>query len=194
MSDRTPAYYLWWDCETTGLDHVMDPMLEIACIVTTPQLEDVPGKTFHTLIELTDWGKERIDENEYVKNMHTSNGLLSELQSTHPMTMEAAEAAVITMLKGLPNEGPIHLAGTGVSAFDKQVIANQMPKLNDVLDYRTLDIGQVRRFLKYVVCVSEGVMPPEADDQHRAMGDVMNALEQGRTFQELLVNFIEGSD
>ena len=192
MPKKEPKYLLWWDCETTGLDHVVDPIVEVAVLVTDMHLNEIEGKRFHTLVDPGSWGMERLFGNAYVMEMHTKNGLVDEMKRGLPMLLEGAESSIIAMVKHLPDveEGAVLLAGSGVAAFDKQVIAAQMPRLNEVLDYRTIDVGHLRRFLKNVVDISDDLMPSQADDNHRAQGDVLNALEQARGMKNLLLNAV----
>lgn len=180
-----PKYLLWIDLETTGLDHAMDPILEIACIVTTPDLRQT-GDRFEAVIDPGgDWWERTMSD--YVREMHTKNGLLQHVRTGKVLTTAAAESQLLAMLDALPADDgdprPILLAGTGVAAFDRRVIENQMPLLHTFLDYRMIDVGYMRRFLSYVCEVPDEAMPPKADDNHRAMADVEVALEQAGAFQ-----------
>lgn len=187
MPKPDPKFYIWCDIETTGLDPVLDPPLEIAVMVTTPDLKEVdPVRRFHSLLRLTTWAEERINKNDYVKNMHTENGLLDELGRGMGMSVEDVDEALCNMFDTL-GDIPVMLAGTGVAAFDMRVLEAWMPRFHGRLDYRTYDIGHMRRFLKYTVEVPETWMPPEADESlHRARGDLLNALDQAIGMRDML--------
>lgn len=192
MPKADPAYYLWCDIETTGLDTTMDPPLEIATMVTTPDLEEVePVRRFHSIIRTSAWAEQRLAENDYVRQMHTENGLLQELADGHGMDKADIESAILAQLDTLPTPGPIFLAGTGVQAFDIRVIEAHWPRLHERLDYRTIDVGGMRRFMKYTVGAPEHWLPQEADESlHRSRGDLINALDQARGFKGFISNAI----
>lgn len=188
MPKPDPAYFLWCDIETTGLDTTLDPPLEIATLITTPNLAEVePVRRFHSIIRTSSWAEQRLAENDYVREMHTENGLLQELADGHGMDKADIEHAILAQLDTLPSDGPVFLAGTGVQAFDIRVIEAHWPFLHERLDYRTIDIGGMRRFLKYSMGVPEVWMPDEADESlHRSRGDVINALDQAKGMSSLL--------
>jgi oligoribonuclease (3'-5' exoribonuclease) len=167
----------------------MDPMLEVATILTDMDLVEIEFKRFHALLDLTPWAKTRLEENFYVKDMHERNGLLDAIKITQPLTLEGAEASIMAQIEPFTHEGAILLAGTGVAAFDRQIITHQMPRLDDMLDYRTIDVGHLRRMMKYVVRMDESWMPPSADEGHRARSDVINALVQARVLRDLMQEF-----
>lgn len=192
MPSPDPKYYLWMDLETTGLDPAMDPPLEVAVLVTTPDLIEVPGTRFQALMPLDEWARLRLSETPFVENMHKDNGLLSEIERGIPMMHEGVENSILSILQSLSDDPkPVFLAGTGVAAFDIHVLRTWMPRLADYLDYRTIDVGQIRRFLKYVLNVKGEWMPEEADNNHRAQGDLLNSLNQAR---ELMTMIGDGFD
>lgn len=182
-------YLLWLDLETTGLDTTADVPLELACLVTDMELRPVKNHEweYEVLFSSDGWAAIRLAENEYVTNMHTENGLLAAIKQGHPKTIQGAENELLAMIAALPwgIDEAIALAGTGVAAYDMRVLENWMPRLAEFLDYRTFDIGHMRRFLSDIVGLSDDQMPPKADDEHRAMGDVHNALEQAAGMKHL---------
>ena len=64
---------VWIDCEMTGLDTVNDALVEVACIVTDGDLNELdPG--LQIVIATDQEHLERMDP--YVVSMHTESGLL----------------------------------------------------------------------------------------------------------------------
>lgn len=182
-----PPHLLWMDLETLGLDTRNDPPVEVATLVTTPDLVEVSDTQFHCLIGLDWYGEKRLKANPYVANMHTENGLLEELRTKLCKTMEGAENSILAILGGLGAEpNTVCLAGSGVAAFDMQVLKHWMPSLYKFLNYRTFDVGHIRRFLEYTLDVPLDDFLEKADDHHRAEGDVQNALNQARELRDFL--------
>lgn len=189
MPKPDPKYFLWVDLETTGLSHDKDVPLEVAALITTPDLQEIDGcPRFHTLLMADGYAMDRLDLSPIAKEMHVANGLLADIEALGdkaPLPDEV-ELDFADWIKEHCPEGPIFLAGTGVAAFDIKVIECWFPAVRELLDYRTIDIGQTRRVMKHVLGYSDEQMPAEADSEHRARGDVMNALDQTREIKRLL--------
>ena len=67
---------MWIDCEMTGLDLTGDALIEVAALVTDPQL-NVLGPGIDVLIRPPAEALERMGD--FVRQMHTTSGLLDEL-------------------------------------------------------------------------------------------------------------------
>jgi oligoribonuclease (3'-5' exoribonuclease) len=197
-----PTHYLWCDLETTGEpDERKGPILEAAFILTNTALEQVAEERSWVLNPY-DWcethqpnegqhlWRRQIDEHPVVREMHTANGLLRDLEelnlwANHPI----AEAHVLDMLED-NDVKPHHvmLAGSGVGHFDRRFIRAQMPRLEKHLYYPNLDIGVMRRFAKHTVGFS---IPSFNDDKtHRALDDVRLHLEEARWWKETMGSWI----
>lgn len=73
-------HLLWLDLETTGTDETKDSIIEIGCILTTPDLRDKePTATFQRIISPSDEALGRLLRNGIVREMHEANGLLDDL-------------------------------------------------------------------------------------------------------------------
>lgn len=185
MSNKTITHLAFIDVETTGLDKQRDPIIEIAIVLTDMDLNRV---TVYSTPILT--GKafleSRFKDNDYVREMHTKNGLLSCLESdTKWPTLEETEYRMTTILARYTEPGAVMIAGSGVAQFDQQVLRIQMPALDQWFAYYPMDVGVIRRFIKNVMR-RDDLLLPEVESVHRALDDVNRALTEARHYREIL--------
>lgn len=180
---RNVTHYAWIDIETTGLDKVHDPIIEIAMILTDTDLNRI--RAFSSPIQAEPRIlEERLMHNDYVREMHTKNGLLSCFaEDTKWPTIEEAEVRMTTILSKHASPDEVMIAGSGVAQFDQQVIRVQMPRLDQWFAYYPMDIGVIRRFIKHTL-VRPDLLLPEADSTHRALEDAQRALLEARHYRD----------
>ena len=90
---------VWIDCEMTGLDLGADALIEVAVVVTDYELRPL-AEGIDVLIKPSAAALEQM--NDYVRTMHTSSGLLAELEDG--LTMEAARKTVLDYVTSLVPE------------------------------------------------------------------------------------------
>ena len=81
---------VWIDCEMTGLDLGKDALIEVAVVVTDYELKPL-GEGIDVLIKPPAQALEQM--NDFVRQMHTSSGLLDELDGG--LTMSEAQRVVL---------------------------------------------------------------------------------------------------
>jgi oligoribonuclease len=171
MANEQPNL-IWIDCEMTGLDLENDVLVEIAVLVTDSDL-NVIGEGIDLVIAATP--EQLVGMNEFVTQMHTNSGLITEIPSG--ISVSAAEDAIIKYLESASTvAGKSPLAGNSVSV-DRSFIARDMPRLNDYLHYRTIDVSSVkelaRRWNAKVYFNS-----PAKIGNHRALGDIQDSIAE----------------
>ena len=109
-----------------------------------------------------------------VKKMHTESGLINEIP--YGVSISEAEEAVINYLSTLTQPGKSPLAGNSVG-MDRNFIARDMPRLNEYLHYRTVDVSSIkelaRRWYPKVYFNS-----PAKTGNHRALGDIKDSIAE----------------
>jgi oligoribonuclease len=184
------THLLWIDLETTGTDERADPIIEIGCILTGWDLQQV--EPFQDIVvpdptRFPRW-RGRLAANDYVHKMHKDNGLLAEIDqapSNAGTHAQGVEADVLDLLKRhRVKEHQVMLAGSGVSHFDRRFLKMQMPFLDAYLAYPNLDIGIVRRFLEKVC----GMHLPELETgkTHRAYDDIVHHLNEAAAYRNMI--------
>ena len=127
-SERSQDRIVWIDCEMTGLNLTADALIEVAALVTDSQLT-VLGDGVDVVIRPPEGVLEHMED--IVRNMHTSSGLLDELDAG--ITLQQAEDAVMEYVRHwVPESRKAPLAGNSVGT-DRGFLARDMPELEDGL-------------------------------------------------------------
>jgi oligoribonuclease len=171
MANEQPNL-IWIDCEMTGLDLVKDVLVEIAVLVTDSEL-NVIGEGIDLVIAATP--EQLAGMNEFVTQMHTNSGLITKIPTGIALT--EAEDLIIKYLESANTvSGKSPLAGNSVSV-DRSFIARDMPRLNNYLHYRTIDVSSVkelaRRWNPKVYFNA-----PAKTGNHRALGDIQDSIAE----------------
>ena len=177
---------VWIDCEMTGLDLSADALIEVAAVVTDYALKPL-GKGIDVLIRPPAAALEQMGD--FVRDMHTSSGLLDELGNG--LTMAEAQHAVLDYVRSLvPQPRTAQLAGNSVGT-DKAFLVRDMPELVDYLHYRVVDVSSIKELAKrwYPRTFFHS---PEKHGGHRALADILESIDELRYYREVLFPAGEG--
>jgi oligoribonuclease len=171
-------HLIWIDCEMTGLLLDKDVLVEIAVLVTDSEL-NIIGEGVDLVIKATP--EQLASMNEFVTQMHTASGLITEIPSG--VSLADAEDQIIKYLESAGTvSGKSPLAGNSVSV-DRSFIARDMPKLNEFLHYRTVDVSSVkelaRRWQPKIY-----FQAPAKTGNHRALGDIQDSIAELKYYRE----------
>jgi oligoribonuclease len=180
---------VWVDCEMTGLSLDNDALIEVAAVVTDSELNilTADGSTEPGIDVLIAPSTQALDQmNDYVRNMHTTSGLLDELADpTKTLSMTEAEDAILTYIRQFvcePRKAP--LGGNSVGT-DKMFLIRDMPTLVDHLHYRIIDVSTIkeltRRWYPRVYYAS-----PDKQGGHRALADILESIDELRYYRQTL--------
>ena len=169
---------VWIDCEMTGLDPDVEVLVEIAVVVTDSELTLLDDGL--DLLIATDPAKLAGME-EVVREMHSSSGLLDALTSA-TLTVEEAERQVLDYVqRWVPERRKAPLCGNSI-ATDRSFIARYMPKLDDHLHYRMVDVSSIkelsRRWYPKVYFNA-----PAKTGGHRALADIIDSINELRYYR-----------
>ena len=175
MANDNPPL-IWIDCEMTGLSLERDALVEIAVLVTDAEL-NVLGDGVDVVIATSSEKLEGM-RNE-VRAMHTESGLLEKIPQG--VTLSQAEEMVISYLQNHTVSGKSPLAGNSVG-MDRNFIARDMPRLNEFLHYRTVDVSSIKELARrwYPKVYFNA---PKKTGNHRALGDIKDSIEELRYYR-----------
>lgn len=179
---------VWIDCEMTGLDLGSDALIEIAVLVTDPEL-NVLGDGVDVVVRPP--AEALAAMSPFVRQMHTASGLLDELAGGR--TLAEAEAEVLAYVRRYePLAGKAPLGGNSV-ATDKMFLMRDMPGLVDHLHYRIVDVSTLkelaRRWASPVAWHA-----PEKHGGHRALADIRESINELKYYREALFLPDAGAD
>ncbi|MEV7356437.1 MULTISPECIES: oligoribonuclease [Streptomycetaceae] len=174
MNDRL----VWIDCEMTGLDLDQDALVEVAALVTDSEL-NILGEGVDVIIRPP--AEALAGMPEVVRAMHTSSGLLEELEQG--VTLAEAEARVLAYIREhVPEAGRTPLCGNSV-ATDRGFLARDMPALEKHLHYRIVDVSSIKELARrwYPKAYYNS---PQKGGNHRALADIRESIDELRYYRE----------
>jgi oligoribonuclease len=164
--------YLWLDLETTGLDPRTEQILEVAVVATGRGPHFPQGSPALTSILVTPESWKLDGMNDYVRQMHTANGLLLELQNAFhyfPSTVERQLLTYITQWEWEMDGLPI-LAGSSPH-FDRGFLDVHMPRFSAALHHRHFDVSTLK-----MAHMDMGHPKFPKAEAHRAWPDILESM------------------
>jgi oligoribonuclease len=179
----------WIDLEMTGLDPARHTIVEIAALVTDDDLtviEEGPDLVVHASPE------ELAQMDDVVRNMHTTSGLLANMEAS-TLTLAEAGARTLTFLqKHIRQPRTVPLAGNSIGT-DRRFLAAFLPDIEDYLHYRSVDVSTIkelcRRWRPEVYKAA-----PAKKGGHRALQDIRESVSELAYYRGALFNHTEGAD
>jgi oligoribonuclease len=164
---------VWIDCEMTGLDLKTDRLIEIAVLVTDADL-NILGDGIDVVIHADDAALSSMIP--VVTEMHTRSGLIEEVRSS-TIDVAAAEELVLEYIRTHVKQAKTApLAGNSI-ATDRGFIARDMPKLDDYLHYRMIDVSSIKELCRrWYPRIYFG--QPEKGLAHRALADILESIRE----------------
>lgn len=164
---------VWIDCEMTGLDLGKDKLIEVAALVTDPEL-NVLGEGVDLVIHADDESLDAMPP--VVRDMHAKSGLTEEVRRS-AITMAEAEEAVLAYVKEyVPNPRTAPLCGNSI-ATDRGFLARDMPALDAHLHYRMIDVSSIKELCRrWYPRVYFG--QPAKGLSHRALADIRESIRE----------------
>ncbi len=164
---------VWIDLEMTGLNAASDAILEIAAVVTGSDL--VPVAEIERVIFQPDEVLDRMSDR--VRRIHTENGLAALVRASRTTRADAERAVLDAIARHCP-PGEGILCGNSVY-HDWRFLVRHMPRLEQHLHFRQIDIGTISVLVNAWYPHIEYVRPPT---NHRALADVRASLEELRYY------------
>ncbi|MBP7606285.1 MAG: oligoribonuclease [Giesbergeria sp.] len=162
---------VWLDCEMTGLDPHTERIIEIAVVVTGPQLAprvEGPVLVVHQSDELL--GK----MDAWNKGTHGRSGLIDKVRASTLVEAEA-EQQIIDFLKHYVPKGKVPLCGNSIGQ-DRRFLALYMPRLEAFLHYRNVDVSTLKELARR--WKPEAYSSFKKAQKHTALADVYESIEE----------------
>jgi oligoribonuclease len=162
---------IWIDLEMTGLYPDTDRIIEVAVVVTDPQITvriEGPVLAIHqsdaVLNGMDNWNK----------GTHGKSGLTERVrQST--VDEDQAQQQVMAFLKQYVPKGKSPMCGNSICQ-DRRFLARTMPALEDFFHYRNLDVSTLKELAKrWKPAALEGFKKAQA---HTALADIHESIDE----------------
>ena len=172
---------IWIDCEMTGLDIFHDELCEVSVVPTDFTLK-VLDKGIDLVIRPSEVAVAHM--NDFVRDMHTSSGLVDEWNRSGLSLDEAQKQVVDYVFCFLPRHGKAHLAGNSVGS-DKKFLDRYMPDLMSRLHYRVIDVSTLKELSRrWYPDVYRN--KPAKHGGHRALADIIESIDELRYYRDMM--------
>jgi oligoribonuclease len=162
---------IWIDLEMTGLVPERDRIIEIAVVVTDPQVTlRVEGPVF--AVHQSDAVLDGMDA--WNKGTHGRSGLTERVRASM-VDETAASAQVIDFLRRYVPAGKSPMCGNSICQ-DRRFLAIHMPQLEAFFHYRNLDVSTLKELARrWKPAVLERFKKAQA---HTALADIHESIDE----------------
>jgi oligoribonuclease len=175
--NKSDQNLVWLDCEMSGLDPEKERLLEIAVVITGPNLEPrVESPVF--VIHQSDALLAAMDA--WNKGTHGRSGLIDKVRAS--VVDEAqAEAELLAFIgRYVPKNGS-PMCGNSIGQ-DRRFLVKYMPKLEAWFHYRNLDVSTLKELAKrWKPAVYDSFRKHQ---KHTALADVHESIDELAHYRE----------
>ena len=168
---------VWLDCEMSGLDPERERLLEIAIVITGPDLSprvEGPVLVIHQSDELLN----KMDA--WNKGTHGKSGLIDKVRAS-TLTEEDAQTQLIEFIKRYVSKGASPICGNTIGQ-DRRFFIKYMPKLEGWFHYRNLDVSTLKELSRR--WKPEVFNAFKKAQKHTALADVHESIDELAHYRE----------
>ena len=177
---RSENNLIWIDLEMTGLFPDTDRIIEIAVIVTDPQVTlrvEGPVLAIHQSDALLD------GMDAWNKSTHGRSGLVDRVKASS-VDEAAAETQVIAFLERYVPKGKSPMCGNSICQ-DRRFLARTMPRLEAFFHYRNLDVSTLKELARrWKPEALEGFKKAQS---HTALADIHESIDELLHYRQRLL-------
>ena len=168
---------VWVDMEMTGLDPDNDRIIEVAVVVTDPELNIIAeGPVF--AIHQSDATLDKMDN--WNKGTHGKSGLIDRVKASTVSEAQAEQELIAFLKQYVPaNKSP--MCGNSICQ-DRRFMARGMPKLEAFFHYRNLDVSTLKELCRRWKPEIAGGF--KTHQKHTALADITESIEELRYYRE----------
>src|ERR671934_2620277 len=175
-----PNNLIWIDMEMTGLQPDSDRIIEIAMLVTDPQL-DVLAEGPVLVIHQPDAVLEAMDT--WNRSTHKKTGLIERVRASSLSEADAERVALQFLEQHVPaNNSP--MCGNSICQ-DRRFLVRWMPKLEAHFHYRNLDVSTLKELVRR--WKPELMKGFAKEGKHEAMADILESIEELKFYRKAVM-------
>ena len=174
---QDPNHLVWIDMEMSGLNPDSDRILEVALVVTDPQLNTVaegPVLVVHqpdaVLAVMDEWNK----------SAHAKSGLIGKVKAATLSEVDVEQRVLAFLAEHVPPKmSP--MCGNSVHQ-DRRFLARYMPALEAYFLYRNLDVSTLKELAKrWKPEIMAGLVK---HGKHEALADIYESIAELKYYRE----------
>jgi oligoribonuclease len=180
-SDNRANNLIWLDMEMTGLQPDSDRIIEMALLVTDPQL--------NILAESPVWVLHQPDEvldamDAWNKATHAKTGLVARVKAATLSEAQAEAQALEFLAQHVPaNASP--MCGNSICQ-DRRFLARWMPRLEAHFHYRNLDVSTLKELVRrWKPELAKGFTK---EGKHEALADILESIEELKFYRKSVMS------
>lgn len=162
---------IWIDCEMSGLDPERERLLEVAVVVTDPQLQvrvDGPVLVLHQSAAVLD------GMDKWNTSTHGKSGLIDKVRAS-TLDEAQAQAQLLAFVQRYVPLGSSPMCGNTIGQ-DRRFLARYMPELEAYFHYRNLDVSTLKELARrWAPAVFSGF---KKQQRHTALADVHESIDE----------------
>jgi oligoribonuclease len=171
---------VWLDCEMSGLDPEKERLLEIAVVVTSPDLSvriDGPVLVIRQDQALLD------GMDAWNKGTHGKSGLIEKVQQS-TLSEKDAEDSVLAFVKQYVPKAKAPMCGNSIGQ-DRRFLVKYMPKLEEYFHYRNIDVSTLKELSRrWNPSIYQSFKKKQ---MHTALADVHESIEELAHYRSLFL-------
>jgi oligoribonuclease len=180
---------VWVDCEMTGLNLASDALIEVAAVVTGPDLT-VLGEGVEVVIHADDAVLAGMVD--VVREMHERSGLTGDVRKSSVTLAQAEDMIMEYVTRYVPEPRTAPLCGNSI-ATDRGFLARDMPRLDGHLHYRMIDVSSIKELCRrWYPRVYFG--QPAKGLAHRALADIRESIRELEYYRRTVFVPLPGPD
>ena len=168
---------VWVDMEMSGLNFDSDRVLEIAMVVTGPEL-DVIEEGPVLVLQQSALVLDAMDR--WNTSTHARSGLTDKVRSSS-LDEEQASDVLIGFLQTLVPTGKSPMCGNSICQ-DRRFMARWMPRLEAFFHYRNVDVSTLKELARR--WRPEVVRSFEKKSRHEALADIYESIEELKHYRK----------
>ena len=177
LDKKSDKNLIWIDLEMTGLDVDRERIIEMAIIVTDPELNTLaesPVITVHQSDELLD------AMDEWNTKQHGGSGLVDRVKASNTSEAEAEQTMIDFLALYVP-AGVSPMCGNSVHQ-DRKFLLRYMPKLEAYFHYRNLDVSTLKELARrWRPDVLETL---KKQGSHLALDDIRDSIDELKHYRD----------
>ena len=175
-----PNNLVWIDMEMTGLQPDSDRIIEIALLVTDPQLALLAEGPV-LVVHQPDPVLEAMDT--WNKSVHKKSGLIERVRAS-AMTEAQAESEAMAFLARHVPAASSPMCGNSICQ-DRRFLARWMPRLEAFFHYRNLDVSTLKELVRR--WKPEAVKGFAKEGKHEALADILESIEELKYYRKTVM-------
>lgn len=179
--DNSANNLIWIDMEMTGLQPDSDRIIEIALLVTDPQLEilaEGPLLVVHQSDEVLD------AMDAWNQSTHKKSGLIERVRAS-TLSEASAERRALDFLSRHLAAGASPMCGNSICQ-DRRFLVRWMPQLEGFFHYRNLDVSTLKELVRrWKPELARGFAK---EGKHEALADILESIEELKYYRKTVMS------